>query len=288
MSTPSVNAAKKPVSVKKTILRVLLYFVVLDVCVITLYPYFAMLCTALKNRVEIFSGNSILPVTALWSNFIDIWSRAPMGRYMLNSVLIASGSTLIAMLCGIPAAYALARMKFKGQTAFLGFAIVSQMFAPVVLLIGIYQVMETIHLTDSIWGLVFINAAFNQAFTIWLLRGTFMGISAEMEQAATIDGCNRLQSMLKVLLPVAAPGIVTTLIFIFINAWNEYTVALCLISTDTLKPLTVGINTFNGYNMIEWQYLFAASIFAVIPVVILFMCIEKNLVSGLASGGVKG
>ena len=280
---------KKEVSVKKTILRVLLYFVVLDVCIITLYPYFAMLCTALKGRGEIFSANgTILPITALWSNFIDIWSRAPMAQYMLNSVLIAGGSTLIAMICGIPAAYALARMEFKGQTAFLGFVIVSQMFAPVVLLIGIYRVMQTLTLTDSIWGLVFINAAFNQAFTIWLLRGTFMGISAEMEQAATIDGCNRLQSMTKVLLPVAAPGIVTTLIFIFINAWNEYTVALCLISTDTLKPLTVGINTFNGYNMIEWQYLFAASIFAIIPVVILFMCIEKNLVSGLASGGVKG
>ena len=287
MSQP-VNTVKKPVSIKKTILRVLLYFVVLDVCVITLYPYFAMLCTALKNRVEIFSGGTVLPVVPLWSNFIDIWSRAPMAKYMLNSVLIAGGSTIIAMLCGIPAAYALARMKFKGQTAFLGFVIVSQMFAPVVLLIGIYQVMQRLGLTDNILGLVFINAAFNQAFTIWLLRGTFMGISAEMEQAATIDGCTRVQSMMKVLLPVAAPGIVTTLIFIFINAWNEYTVALCLISTDDYKPLTVGINTFNGYNMIEWQYLFAASIFAIIPVVILFMCIEKNLVSGLASGGVKG
>ena len=283
------KTVKKPVSVKKTILRLLLYFVVLDVCVITLYPYFAMLCTALKSREEIFStAGTVLPITALWSNFIDIWSRAPMAKYMLNSILIASGSTIIAMLCGIPAAYALARMRFRGQTAFLGFVIVSQMFAPVVLLIGIYQVMMQLGLTDSLLGLIFVNAAFNQAFTIWLLRGTFMGISAEMEQAATIDGCNRVQSMMKVLLPVAAPGIVTTLIFIFINAWNEYTVALCLISTDTLKPLTVGINTFNGYNMIEWQYLFAASIFAIIPVVILFMCIEKNLVSGLASGGVKG
>ncbi len=284
--TKTVN---KPVSVKKTILRLLLYFVVLDVCVITLYPYFAMLCTALKSREEIFStAGTVLPITALWSNFIDIWSRAPMAKYMLNSFLIAGGSTVIAMLCGIPAAYALARMKFKGQTAFLGFVIVSQMFAPVVLLIGIYQVMQRLGLTDNILGLIFINAAFNQAFTIWLLRGTFMGISAEMEQAATIDGCTRVQSMMRVLLPVAAPGIVTTLIFIFINAWNEYTVALCLISTDTLKPLTVGINIFNGYNIIEWQYLFAASIFAIIPVVILFMCIEKNLVSGLASGGVKG
>ena len=280
---------KKPVSLKRGILQLLLYFVVLDVCVITLYPYFAMLCTALKSRAEIFSVNgTILPVNALWSNFIDIWSRAPMARYLLNSVLVAGGSTIIAMLCGIPAAYALARMKFRGQTVFLGAIIVSQMFSPVVLLIGIYKVMMTMGLTDSLWGLIFINAAFNQAFTVWLLRGTFMGISSEMEQAATIDGCNRFQAMMRVLLPVAAPGIVTTLIFIFINAWNEYTVALCLISTDVLKPITVGINTFNGYNMIEWQYLFASSIFAIIPVVILFMCIEKNLVSGLASGGVKG
>ena len=275
----------------KLILRFLLYIVVIDICLFTLYPYFVMFVNALKSRAEIFTVSSqatILPINAIWSNFVDIWKLAPMGKYMLNSVLIAGGSTCIAMLCGIPAAYALARMKFKGQTAFLGFIIVSQMFAPVVLLIGIYKVMMTFKMTNSIVGLIFINAAFNQAFTIWLLRGTFMGISAEMEQAATIDGCNRVQAMIRILLPVAAPGIVTTLIFIFINAWNEYTVALTLISSDVAKPLTVGINIFNGYNMIEWQYLFASSIFAVIPVVILFMSIEKNLASGLASGGVKG
>ena len=274
---------------RKLLARITLYFVVALICVIILYPYFVMVCTSLKSRDEIFAiEGTVLPIKAVWTNFLDIWERAPMGKYMVNSIIIAGGSTVIAMLCGIPAAYALARMKFKGQTAFLGFIIVSQMFAPVVLLIGIYKVMQIFSLTDSLLGLIFINAAFNQAFTIWLLRGTFMSISAEMEQAATIDGCNRMQAMFKVLLPVAAPGIVTTLIFIFINAWNEYTVALCLISTDTTKPLTVGINIFNGYNIIEWQYLFAASIFAIIPVVILFMSIEKNLTSGLAAGGVKG
>ena len=273
----------------KLLTRILLYFVVVLICVIILYPYFVMLVTALKTRAEIFDPNgAMLPAVPIWSNFADIWSLAPMAKYLLNSIIIASGSTAIAMVCGIPAAYALARMKFKGQTAFLGFIIVSQMFAPVVLLIGIYKVMSVFNLTNSILGLVFINAAFNQAFTIWLLRGTFMSISAEMEQAATIDGCNRVQAMFKILLPVAAPGIVTTLIFIFINAWNEYTVALCLISTDTIKPMTVGINIFNGYNIIEWQYLFAASIFAIVPVVILFMSIEKNLTSGLTAGGVKG
>ena len=277
------------IDTKKVLLRILLYFVVINVCLVILYPYFVMVCNALKSNSEIFSMNgTVLPVEAVWSNFADIWTLAPMARYMLNSVLIATGSTVIAMLCGIPAAYALARMKFKGQTAFLGFIIVSQMFAPVVLLIGIYKVMSILGLTNNIWGLIFINAAFNQAFTIWLLRGTFLSISEEMEQAATIDGCSRFQAMIRILLPVAAPGIVTTLIFIFINAWNEYTVALCLISSETLKPLTVGINIFNGYNMIEWQYLFAASIFAIAPVVILFMCIEKNLTSGLTAGGVKG
>ena len=280
---------QKSMPAKEMALRTLLYFVVSVICIVILYPYCVMVCTALKSRTEIFSVNgTVFPQEAMWSNFIDIWQKAPMAKYMINSLLIAGGSTLIAMLCGIPAAYALARMKFKGQTAFLGFIIVSQMFAPVVLLIGIYKVMQSLALTNSIIGLVFINAAFNQAFTIWLLRGTFMSISAEMEQAATIDGCNRIQAMFKVLLPVAAPGIVTTLIFIFINAWNEYTVALCLISTDTLKPLTVGINIFNGYNIIEWQYLFAASVFAIIPVVIMFMSIEKNLTEGLTSGGVKG
>ena len=273
----------------KLLRRIVLYFVVALICIVILYPYFVMFCTALKSRAEIFAIDaSVLPQNANWQNFLDIWSKAPMAKYMWNSFVIAGGSTAIAMLCGIPAAYALARMKFKGQTAFLGFIIVSQMFAPVVLLIGIYKVISLLGMTNSLMGLIFINAAFNQAFTIWLLRGTFLSISAEMEQAATIDGCNRVQAMLKILLPVAAPGIVTTLIFIFINAWNEYTVALCLISTETIKPLTVGINIFNGYNMIEWQYLFAASIFAILPVVIMFMCIEKHLTSGLTAGGVKG
>ena len=274
---------------KQILSRSALYLAISLICIFILYPYFVMLCTALKSRAEIFSmDGSVLPQAPQWSNLLDIWKRAPIGQYMANSLLIACGSSLIAMVCGIPAAYALARMKFKGQTAFLGFIIVSQMFAPVMLLIGIYKVMSTLNMSNSIWGLIFINAAFNQAFTIWLLRGTFLSISAEMEQAATIDGCNRLQALFKVLLPMAAPGIVTTLIFIFINAWNEYTVALCLISSETIKPLTVGINIFNGYNIIEWQYLFASSIVAIVPVVILFMSIEKNLTSGLTAGGVKG
>ena len=283
------NTGKKALTGKKLVLRILLYIAVIAFCVVILYPYFIMFTSALKSRAEIYSINgTLLPIKWRWSNLTDIWRKAPMLNYFLNSIIIAFGSTAIAMVCGIPAAYALTRMKFKGQNVFLGIVIVSQMFAPVVLVIGIYKIMMTFHLVNSLLGLILVNAAFNQAFTVWLLRGTFDAISPEMEKAARIDGCGRVQSMFKVLLPIAAPGIVTTLIFVFINAWNEYTIALTLISDDVVKPLTVGINIFNGYNMVEWQYLFAAYLFSIIPVIILFIGIEKNLASGLAAGGVKG
>lgn len=269
--------------------RVCLYLFVFAVCVIILYPYFVMFTTAAKTNEEMYSTTAgILPKEFKWSNFIDVWSAAPIMKYMFNSIIVAGGATLIAILCGIPAAYALSRMKFKGKGFFMGAVIMSQMFSPVVLLVGINRMMSSIGLKDSLLGLILLNAAFNQAFAIWLLRGTFTSISSEMEQAAKIDGCGTVQALVRILLPMAAPGIITTLIFVFINSWNEYTIALTLISSDVLKPITVGINVFYGFNMIQWQYLFATSIYATIPVIILFLCIEKHLVSGLTSGGVKG
>ncbi len=276
-------------SMKSTLLRGLLYFFVAVMCVVVLYPYYVMLVTAFRSNAETLDMYFLhmFPTKWIWSNLSDIVHRG-VPRYLLNSVFVAGGATLLAMLCGIPAAYAMARMNFAGKKAFLGFVIMSQMFSPVVLLIGISQLMNTLHLNDSVVGLMLVNAAFNQAFAVWLLRGTFVSISPEMEQAALIDGCGTVSALVRVLLPMAAPGIVTALIFVFINAWNEYTISTVLISTASNRPITVGITQFSSFNMIEWQYLFAASLLATIPVVILFMSIEKHLTAGLTSGGVKG
>ena len=275
--------------IKPTLARGGLYAFVIVLCVVILYPFFVMLITAFRSNAETTDMYflHILPTTWVWSNISDIVARG-VPRFLLNSILLSTGATAIALVCGIPAAYAMARMQFRGKKSFLGFVIMSQMFAPVVLLVGITQLMNTLRLNDTILGLMFINAAFNQAFAIWLLRGTFVSISSEMEQAACIDGCNSVSALIRILLPMAAPGIVTTLIFVFINAWNEYTISTVLISTPTNKPITVGITQFSSFNMIEWQYLFASALLATIPVVILFMLIEKHLVSGLTSGGVKG
>ena len=266
-----------------------LYLFVIAMSVLILYPFYVMFITGFRSNAETTDMHFLhmLPTQWIWSNMKDIIGRGVL-RYLLNSIMLSVGATAIAMICGIPAAYAMARMKFKGKNVFLGFVIMSQMFSPVVLLVGISQLMNTLKLNDSIIGLMLINAAFNQAFAIWLLRGTFLSISSEMEQAACIDGCNTVQALIRILLPMAAPGIVTTLIFVFINAWNEYTISTVLISTPANKPITVGITQFSSFNMIEWQYLFASALLATIPVVILFMCIEKHLAAGLTSGGVKG
>jgi len=272
-----------------TLMRGLMYAFIIVVCVVTIYPYYVMLITAFRSNVETTDMNFLhmAPVKWEWQNLLQIVQRG-IPRYLANSLIIAGGGTLVAMLCGIPAAYAMARRRFGGKKAFLSFIIISQMFSPVVLLIGISNLMDTINLNDNIFGLMLINAAFNQAFAIWLLRGTFMAISPEMEQAAIIDGCTTMGSLWRVLIPMAAPGIVTALIFVFINAWNEYTVATVLIASAANRPITVGITQFSSFNMIEWQYLFAAALLATIPVIILFMLIEKHLTTGLTSGGVKG
>lgn len=273
----------------KTLSRGLLYVFVIGLCVLILYPYYVMLITGFRTNAETTDMyfTNMFPTKWIWSNMTDIINRG-VPRFLLNSLLLSGGATILALGCGIPAAYAMARMQFKGKKIFLGFVIMSQMFAPVVLLVGISRLMNTLKLNDTVFGLMLINAAFNQAFAIWLLRGTFVSISSEMEQAACIDGCSTVGALIRVLLPMAAPGIVTTLIFVFINAWNEYTISTVLISTPAKRPITVGITQFSSFNMIEWQYLFASALIATIPVIIMFMFIEKHLVAGLTSGGVKG
>ena len=275
--------------IRRPFLRLLLYLTVVAFSLFILYPFFVMFITAFRSNAETTDMYflHVLPTKWIWSNLKDTLERGVL-RYLINSLLIAGGATAIAMLCGIPAAYAMARMNFRAKKAYLGFIIMSQMFSPVVLLVGISRLMNTLHLNDSLIGLMFINAAFNQAFAIWLLRGTFVSISSEMEQAACIDGCSTLSALLRILIPIASPGIVTTLIFVFINSWNEYTISTVLISTQTNRPITVGITQFSSFNMIEWQYLFAAALLATVPVVILFMLIEKHLAAGLTAGGVKG
>jgi multiple sugar transport system permease protein len=253
-----------------------------------LLPYLVMLLTALKPDQELVSiPPRFFPQHWEFRNFIDVWKAAPIGRNLVVTLIVAGASTVISVAAALPAAYYTARYRFRGRQMFMHLVLITQMFSPIALLVGLYREFLKVGLVDNIWSLVITNAAFNLAFTVWLLNAYFESIPIELEQAAWVDGASRFRALRQIILPLALPGVVTAVIFSFISAWNEYVIALTLINSAHNQPLTVGVTAFIGLNHTQWQYLFAASLLAIVPVVILFGLIERYLVSGLTAGAVK-
>jgi len=201
--------------------------------------------------------------------------------------VIALASTALVLAAAVPAAYYTARHRFRGRTAFLFLVLVTQMFSPTALVVGLYREFFELDLVNTYAALILTNAAFNLAFAIWILRAFFASIPREIEEAAAVDGCSRARTLLRIILPLSRPGLVTAAIFAFIAAWNEYIVALTLMTDAEMRPLTVGITSYVTAYVQHWDLLFAASTIALVPVVVLFALIEPYLVGGLTAGSVK-
>lgn len=256
-----------------------------------LAPYAEMLLTALKPTPELMkSPPSYLPSRWEWSNFTHIWSLTDprIADALLFSLYVAGAATLLTLAVGLPAAYYTARHRFRGRGAFLLLVLVTQMFAPTALLVGIYREMVGLDLTDTAEGLILVNAAFNLPFCVWILNAYFASIPRELEEAAWLDGTGRFGALTRVVLPLAMPGVVTALVYTFIGAWNEYVVALTITSSSNRATLTRAIPGFVTSYHEQWQYLFATSLVSIVPVVVLFVFVERHLVSGLTAGGVRG
>jgi|TARA_B110000305_G_C19060793_1_gene457013 multiple sugar transport system permease protein len=163
----------------------------------------------------------------------------------------------------------------------------TQMFAPTSMVIGIYREMVALGLVNTYLALILVNAGFYLAFSVWILSGFFASIPYEVEEAAMIDGCSKVSVLWRITLPLSLPGLITATIFTFITAWNEFVVALTLTSSIEIRPLTVGITGFIGLYEVQWHYVFATSLIAIVPVVFLFIAIEKWLISGLTAGSIK-
>ena len=251
-------------------------------------PYLQMILTALKSQEEITAiPSTYLPKRWAFENFTGVWKEIPLATYLKSSFIIAICATLIVIVIAIPAAYYVARNNFRGKKAFLLLVLVTQMFAPTALVVGIFREIVKFHLVDTYLALILIYAAFNMAFSIWILSSFFASIPKEVEEAAWIDGCSRFTTLTKIVLPLALPGLVTAFIFTFIAAWNEFVIALTLTSSPEHEPLTVGLTSLIGQYQVQWNFLFAGSLIAIVPVVILFALIEKWLVGGLTAGSVK-
>ena len=253
-----------------------------------LAPYAVMLLDALRPAADVLqTPPTLLPREWQLSTFGDVVGDARFRNWMRTSVLIAVSTTVIVLVVGVPAAYVTARFRFPGRRWFLLLVLVTQMFSPTALVVGLYREFFALNLVNTYLAVILTNAAFNLAFAVWILHGFFASIPTDVEEAAELDGAGRWTTLRLVMLPLTLPGLVTAVVFTFIAAWNEYVVALTLMQDDAKKPLTVGINSYvTGYEQ-NWDQLFAASLIAIVPVVVLFAVIEKHLVGGLTAGSVK-
>jgi multiple sugar transport system permease protein len=253
-----------------------------------LAPYAVMLLTALKPDAELrTTPPRLLPADWRPENFLDVLRDPAFQDWLGVSLIVAGVYTALVVLAAAPAAYYTARHRFRGRTAFLVLVLVTQMFSPTALVVGLYREFLLLDLVNTHAALILTNAGFNLAFAVWILRAVFAAIPREIEEAAAVDGCSRLGALVRVMLPLARPGLVTAVIFAFIAAWNEYIVALTVMTAPARRPLTVGITAYVTAYVQHWNHLFAASLIAIVPVVVLFALIERHLVAGLTAGSVK-
>ena len=285
MSAVTTRTAKKKRQGRPTWKTVVLVVSAYVVAFLFVFPYLDMFITSLRPQSEL-QTTSILPNHYSWSSYSTLW-KTGLGTNLKITLMVSAGATVLVLLVALPAAYFTARRRFRGRMAFLLLVLITQMFQPTAMLVGIYREFLSFHLLNSVWALILVNAGFNMAFAIWILNAYFSSIPKELEEAAMVEGSGRLGALFRVTLPLAMPGVVTALVFTFIAAWNEFIVALTLMQTPDKQPLTVAINGFIGAYNIEWQHLFAASVIATIPVIILFAFIERKVVSGLTAGSIK-
>ncbi|GAA1230786.1 carbohydrate ABC transporter permease [Oryzihumus leptocrescens] len=260
----------------------------LGVMLVFLAPYLVMLLDSFRPSADVVrTPPTFLPRVWQLSTYAQVLGDDRFLGWLKTSLVVATASTAIVVVVSVPAAYYTARFRFPGRMAFLLLVLVTQMFSPTALVVGIYREWFNLDMVNTYGALILTNAAFNLAFAVWILHGFFGSIPKEVEEAAHLDGCSRFGTLWRVMLPLTVPGLVTAVIFTFIAAWNEYVVALTLMLDEDRKPLTVGITSYvTGYEQ-HWDQLFAASVIAIVPVVVLFAVIEKHLVGGLTAGSVK-
>ena len=259
------------------------------ILLVLLFPFFVMISTMLKSGPQVYAVPPFwIPKSIEWSNFVTVWTQYNLAMYFLASVIIAVGATILNTLLCVPAAYAVARLQFVGRKFALYVLLMIEMFSPVIVVISLFKIVSQVGMLDSFAALIILDALFTVAFNTWMMNGYFRTIPKEIEEAALIDGCTRVQTMTRIMLPIAVPGLVTVMIYAFIFAWNEFLFALCFISSQNKMPLTIALYNFVGRWTTQWQYLTMSAFLAILPVLLLFYLIEKRLVAGLAGGAVKG
>ena len=272
--------------VRKVLFNLFAWSLVLAVA----FPLFWMVVTSLKPGFELFRRPpTMLPDTVTFEHYWRLLTETPFLQYFLNSVILASTTTLVVVAIGTLGAYSLVRFRYRGRESLAFLVLFTYLLPSVVLIIPLYLLMVQLGLANTIFSLVIAYTTFALPYALWLLRSFMAGVPEDLESAALVDGASRLEAFWDVILPQLLPGIISTALFTFILAWNEYLYALVLVNSDSARPLTTGVMTMliSAFN-IEWSLLMAASVMMSLPLIIVFAFLQSYLTRGFGAGAVKG
>lgn len=269
--------------------RGLLYFGAAVLVFQAAAPFFWMVSTSVKPPVEVFAQPPyFLPKAATLDNFWRLFTSTNFLVYFRNSLTVSGLAVLLTMVAGAAGAYSLTRYRYPGREQIAGLILCTYMFAPIMIVIPFFILVKKVGIENTHLALVLAFASFCLPFTLWLLRAFFETIPIELEEAALVDGAGRFRAVVYVVLPLALPGIIATSIFTFILAWNDYIFTRILISSDELKTLPVGVQDLFHSALIDWGLIMGAGVLITIPALAFFIAVQRHLVAGWGSGGLKG
>ncbi len=259
------------------------------VCAYVVFPIYWAVNTAFKQESEILGKNvTYLPQNPTVENFIDAWTNVGFDKYFFNSLKVSGISVIFIVIISIMAGYALSRYKFKFKLAFLGLLLAVQFIPAAVLLVPLFNIFNGLHLVGSHIALILVNVTFQTPFCCVLMRGFIEGIPFELEEASMIDGCSRIKGVIKVVIPMLVPGIVTVAAFALIGCWNEFLFALMFLNDPNKYTVPIGLKMMQGEYGVHYGAMAAGAIIAMAIPVVLFGYLQKYLVTGLSAGAVKG
>ncbi|MCG3778597.1 MAG: Inner membrane ABC transporter permease protein YcjP [Nitrospira sp.] len=271
-------------------LAVLVTYVALAVFIIVaLFPFYWMALTSFRTPRGVYVREGMLaPRDLTLQNYRYIFEERPTAMWLRNSVVVGLASSTTSVIIGVLAGYALVRLRFAGNRAMAKAILFTYLIPSSLLFISLFILMFNLNLVNSLWGLVLAYQSFNVPFCTWLILGYFRSIPKELEDAALIDGCSQLGVLFRIVLPLAAPGIVTAFIFGFTSSFNEFLYAVTLIHSRHLMTLPTGLGSYIMGDVFLWGPLMATAIITTLPPIILFMFMQRYVVSGMTLGSVKG
>jgi len=257
--------------------------------IFALFPIAWMLSTSLKSEAEALS----LPIRWIPKLFTlqaygDMWTLKPFATYFWNSIVVSGVTAVLSTVVGALAGYGFSRFQFRGRTSLLAFFLATQMISGVLVIGPYFQILAALDLYNTLTGLIIAYVTICLPFAAWMSKGYFDSIPKEMDEAGLVDGASRLQIFVRIICPIALPGTVSTLLFAFLLAWQDLLWALCLVSIDEKRTVTLGVAFLVGEFVIQWPMLTAASLIGSLPTILLYLFLQRYYVEGLARGAVKG